>query len=720
MSIRLEPILIALQYLFGHFNSMKTRWLLFVWLFVSIGAGNVSGQSEDSVSKIVSHLFEMSLEELLVVPVTTSTQTSIAANIAPSNIYTFTGDEIRRYGMRSVNELLSSLVPGIVNTEDGDESIAAFRGVATDNNAKVQMLINGHKVDPQWAKGATPELELGLMEDIDRVEVIVGPGSALYGSGATIGVVNIITKTTDDASRFCAFTSYGTGDNMQLDVSSSVKVNDDLRVSMSGGALKSDGYPRRDGSSNGNSPMYIAKHPMSSRIFAKIDYNNTEVSARYTCFGRSLYNTVHNPLKANPYEIWDYAYLEVRHTFALGGKLSLRLNGGYDTHQTRRYDYLRGYKLRAIGENHVTAGGMLTWVPNDRTIAIVGAEYSKDKFGADWSGDNFNISPVYDTVSKTININPTYENRIVTPYQRDAYGCYGQLTQTVNADFSLIAGFRYDYIYAPGQAWNSALTPRVGAVYSPVQDLTAKLMFSSGFRQAMAVTTSPDNYFLGSSAHYSSISAPEQIYSYEFALSYLLNKYLYLSSNLFYNRFTNLHSLAPADTEGTHNGGAHFVSAGTMDFKGCELSLWYKIANHLTVKLTHQFVAPGAKVDDPYQVFVLREHTNQLMFYPENTSKLLVDVHILPWLSANSNAVLVYNNYGYNDRSEVKSSGRYALLNANVVVNTARFLKGDFIISGYNLLDSNPLIPMPTAPGTGTNMVPIAGRNYSLSYRLVF
>lgn len=98
----------------------------------------------------------------------------------------------------------------------------------------------------------------------------------------------------------------------------------------------------------------------------------------------------------------------------------------------------------------------------------------------------------------------------------------------------------------------------------------------------------------------------------------------------------------------------------------------------------------------------------------------LVDVHILPWLSANSNAVLVYNNYGYNDRSEVKSSGRYALLNANVVVNTARFLKGDFIISGYNLLDSNPLIPMPTAPGTGTNMVPIAGRNYSLSYRLVF
>lgn len=162
------------------------------------------------------------------------------------------------------------------------------------------------------------------------------------------------------------------------------------------------------------------------------------------------------------------------------------------------------------------------------------------------------------------------------------------------------------------------------------------------------------------------------------------------------------------------------MSAGTMDFKGCELSLWYKIANHLTVKLTHQFVAPGAKVDDPYQVFVLREHTNQLMFYPENTSKLLVDVHILPWLSANSNAVLVYNNYGYNDRSEVKSSGRYALLNANVVVNTARFLKGDFIISGYNLLDSNPLIPMPTAPGTGTNMVPIAGRNYSLSYRLVF
>jgi iron complex outermembrane receptor protein len=696
---------------------MYTKLCFVITLGIGL-VGQIRAQPADSVS--VRQLSEMSLEDLINRTVTTSTQTSVALNKAPSNIYTFTGDEIRRYGIRNLNELLSTLVPGVINTEDGDESISSFRGVATDNNAKVLMLVDGHKINPQWAKGATPEFELGFLEDIDKVEVIVGPGSALYGSGATIGVVNIITKTAEKGNRFSAYTSYGTGNYAQVDASAAVKMNNDLSVSMSLGVFKSDGYPRRDGSSNDNSPLYISKHPMSDRLGIKVNYKNTEVSTRYTSFGRSLYNTIQNPLKANPYEIWDYFYAEIRQLVKINDQLNIRLGGAYDAHQTRRFDYLKGFKVRAIGENHISGNAKVSWIPSDKTCIIIGGEYSKDAFGADWYGDNYQISPTFDTTSKTININPTYANRMITPYKRDAYGGYGQITQNISDKISLLGGFRYDYIYAPNQSKNSAITPRVGIVYTPIPKLTTKLMFSTGFRQAMAVLTDPDKYFIGNAANYSEISTPEQIYSTELSVSYLINQYLNASVNLFYNRFNNLHNLAPADTSGPHKGGTHFVSAGTMDFKGVEATIWCKIANRLTAKFIQQYVSPGSKVEDPYHVFVLPTDKNQLMFYPENTTKFLLDVQIWSWLSANTNLVIVYKNYGYNSKSVVTSSGQYTILNANIVINTRKFIKGDLILSGYNLLDANPLIPMPTAPGTGTNMVPIAGRNFNISYRMSF
>ena len=143
-------------------------------------------------------LDHLGLDELLQIRVSTSTQTPVALQAAPSTIYRYSGDELRRWGMRSLADVVNYLVPGAVLTEDADETIAAFRGVATDNNCKVLVLIDGHAVNVQWAKGATPELELGLLEDVEAVEIIVGPGSALYGSGATVGVLNVLTRAARD------------------------------------------------------------------------------------------------------------------------------------------------------------------------------------------------------------------------------------------------------------------------------------------------------------------------------------------------------------------------------------------------------------------------------------------------------------------------------------------------------------------------------------------
>jgi len=679
-------------------------------IFFGIINTNSFAQTIDSDS-----LLKMDLEQLLDIVVLTSTQTDIAINKAPSNIYSFTGNELRHYGIRNLSELLSFLLPGVINTEDGDESISAFRGVATDNNTKILTLINGHKINPQWAKGATPELELGFLEDIDKVEVIIGPGSALYGSGATIGVINIITKNAADGNSFSAFTSYGTGNYIQADISSAMKINKDLSVSTSAGILKSDGYPRRDGSANNNWPLYIDRNPLSLRLMVDVKYKKTDIQSRYTSFGRSLYNTVANPLKANPYELWDYFFVEARHNIKLNEKLNILLTGSYDAHQTRRFDLLNGYKIRAIGESHIGGTVRTVWTPSLNTSIIGGVEYFNDSFGNDWSGDNFNISPTLDTINNTLSFNPKYSDRIITPYNRNTYGVYAQFTHDFGKKASIIGGIRYDYIFAPNVDINSAITPRVGIVYSPFPKLVTKVLFTSGFRQAMAVLNSPDNYLLGNAIHYSEITKPEKIYSTELSISYLLNPYINITINSFYNRFYNLHSLAPSDTSGVHKNGLHFVSAGEVDFIGFESTIWCKIANRLTARVIHQFVKPGKIKDDPFGVFI--KSADELMFYPKNVSKALLDIQFFDFLSANTNIEVIYNNFGYDKNSQLAESGLYTLFNANLIFKFGKNARNEFIISGYNLLNVSPLIPMPTAPGTGTNMVPIPGRNFNISYR---
>lgn len=98
-------------------------------------------------------------------------------------------------GARTVNEVLTTYVPGFFTVEDQDDTIAGFRGFASDNNAKVLLLINGHNMNTEWFWGPPDSIINGMnMEYIERIEVIRGPGSVTLGQGALLGVINIITK----------------------------------------------------------------------------------------------------------------------------------------------------------------------------------------------------------------------------------------------------------------------------------------------------------------------------------------------------------------------------------------------------------------------------------------------------------------------------------------------------------------------------------------------
>lgn len=140
---------------------------------------------------------EMSLTQLLEVPVTGSTLTEETLKTVPAAVSVFTREHIDRLGMDYLYELLN-LVPGFQFNRNASSGLAytySARGRrATQQSLEVLLLIDGKVVNDPRAGSPDISLPLFPVSRIERLEVIRGPGSAIYGSSAFTGVINVITR----------------------------------------------------------------------------------------------------------------------------------------------------------------------------------------------------------------------------------------------------------------------------------------------------------------------------------------------------------------------------------------------------------------------------------------------------------------------------------------------------------------------------------------------
>jgi iron complex outermembrane receptor protein len=143
--------------------------------------------------------FALSPEQLFNATVTSVSKTSEKLMDAPAAIYVLTNEDIMRSGATSIPEALR-LVPGVqvARTHGGGWAISV-RGFANSGlGNKLLVLIDGRAVYDQLFSGVYWDVQDTVLEDIDRIEVIRGPGATLYGANAVNGVINIITKSAKD------------------------------------------------------------------------------------------------------------------------------------------------------------------------------------------------------------------------------------------------------------------------------------------------------------------------------------------------------------------------------------------------------------------------------------------------------------------------------------------------------------------------------------------
>lgn len=140
----------------------------------------------------------LSLEQLSAIEITTPSKQPQPAMKAPVAIYVITGDDIKRSGATCIPEALRA-APGVeVARIDGNKWSIGIRGFGSRLSRSVLVLMDGRTVYTELFAGTYWEVQDTDMDDIDRIEVIRGPGGTIWGPNAVDGVINVITKSSTE------------------------------------------------------------------------------------------------------------------------------------------------------------------------------------------------------------------------------------------------------------------------------------------------------------------------------------------------------------------------------------------------------------------------------------------------------------------------------------------------------------------------------------------
>src|SRR5579885_2316127 len=208
-----------------NFVASSGRILLLGMLMVS-QAANVSASGAAGPQNVPDYA-SMSLEDLMNQPVTSVTKHTQKVGDSAAAIFVITQEDISRSGATSIPDALR-MVPGVeVAQIDQNKWAIASRGFNGRFDDKLLVLIDGRSVYTPLFSGVYWNIEDVVLEDVDRIEVIRGPGATLWGANAVNGVINIITKSAKNTQNAVVTAGGGTEERGATNVRYGGKLNKD-------------------------------------------------------------------------------------------------------------------------------------------------------------------------------------------------------------------------------------------------------------------------------------------------------------------------------------------------------------------------------------------------------------------------------------------------------------------------------------------------------------
>ena len=193
-------------------------------------------QQDSTLTTSEAELFLVSIDELLNLKVAVTGKTETTLRETPGIVSIITRKEIQAIGARDMVDILRT-VPGFEFASEPDQAIGlGFRG-NYGLEGKILVLLDGQQIN-ETGYGAVSWGNRFNINNIEKVEIIRGPGSAIYGGMAELAVINIITSSGANIDGVRLSTSVGTSENSlsrsQGSFAIGKKINDDLEISLTG------------------------------------------------------------------------------------------------------------------------------------------------------------------------------------------------------------------------------------------------------------------------------------------------------------------------------------------------------------------------------------------------------------------------------------------------------------------------------------------------------
>ena len=547
-------------------------------------------QIEDDIDELTGLYGD---EELISI----ATGTAKPIRFAPSVASVITIDDIQRSGARTLAEVLES-VPGIHISDSVlfDDDLISIRGVHTSNNPQVLVLIDGVEVRHLFtaARPAGFRLPLG---NVHRIEIIRGPGSAIYGADAFSGVINVITKSgqqingTEFGARFGSFDSQ----DVWLQAGYSVE---DIDLAFSHEYTRSDGDVNRMIESDG--------FGRSGAFRSEYEIYNTQVKASLGNWHVRLHNWRLNNGGNGPGGAQvlddsgsveaDYYQFDLGYKSIVSDGWLLDARAGYNQSQTDIDNVLfpEGIALQIAADgNPLGMGGTVfdnglignpsaNAVIIDADIALTYDLMSNHvfRFATGYTHEDFDTSEtknfgpgVLDTAENPFQVVPddvvdvsNTDFVFIEDVTREVYYFSLQDEWKLADDWELTAGVRYDEYSDVG----STVNPRLALVWAAEYNLTAKFLYGRAFR-APSFT---ELYSQNNPAQLGNPDLePETIDTYEAALDYQINRDMNLLVNVFYYEINDLIDLVSDPAAGLR-------AQNAIDQKGqgLELSFTWQVS----------------------------------------------------------------------------------------------------------------------------------------------
>ncbi|MDD5297223.1 MAG: TonB-dependent receptor [Rhodocyclaceae bacterium] len=607
-------------------------------------------------------LMHMSLEQLLNVEVVAASKFSQSVDDAPASVTILSSDDIRSFGYRTLGDALSS-VRGFYMTGDRIYNYAGVRGFSPpgDFNDRLLVMVDGYRTnenifDSGFLGSAFP-LDLDL---VDRIEIIRGPGSSLYGGNALFGVINVITKNGADLGGAEASVA------LARDGNDRERLSWGKRLDNGGDLLFSASRQRAVGPS-----LQFQDIPANGGVTSGTDFDhNQSVFAKYSLEGFSLEAAWSRRDKGNPAAYTgtvfndpasalrdEMAFVDARYRHTLDGDIRAEgrlFVGSYD--YTGRYLYANAPLANSLNLDIASGrwwGGELKLLRDlGKHRLTAGVEFQQN-----WRQEQVN----YDLGAAGSNVDEHHSSR--------RWGMYAQDDYRLTGDTSLSAGVRYDR--ATGADGN--FSPRLATVTRLSPDTVLKLLYGSAYRM-------PNNYelyytFPGQQAANPGLR-PERIRTYEATLDHYLTKSFRLSLAAYLYRMKDQIAQVVEPTSGL----LQYQNQGDISGRGLELGMESRFQN-------------GARLRGSLGLLETEDALGRQL---DNSPRQLAKLSLLwPW--AESWRVGV-EGQGITART---SAGARVPGNGRVNLTLLRPLRDDweFSASAYNLFDRRVLDPASSDPG---------------------